>query len=69
MSKTEAEVTLNIKAEYKQALIAIANMSKALKALQAQANIMLNVGNTGTPDGKTGRQANSASFANTKQSR
>lgn len=54
MSKADAEITLNFKAEYKQALIAIANMSKALKALQAQANIMLNVGNTGTPDGKAG---------------
>ncbi len=54
MSKTDAEITLSFKAEYKQALIAIANMSKALKALQAQANIMLNVGNTGTPDGKAG---------------
>lgn len=54
MSNPEAEITLSFKAEYKQALIAIANMSKALKALQAQANIMLNIGGTGTPDGKSG---------------
>lgn len=51
MSKTDAEITLSFKAEYKQALIAIANMSKALEALQKQATIMLNMG-TGTPGAK-----------------
>lgn len=50
MTKTDAEITLNFKAEYRQALLAIANMSKALKELQSQAHIMLNVGNAGSPD-------------------
>lgn len=47
----EAEVTLNIKAEYKQALSSIALLAKALEALQKQATIMLNMG-TGTPGAK-----------------
>lgn len=47
----EAEVTLNIKAEYKQALSSIALLAKALEALQKQATIMLNMG-TGSSDGK-----------------
>lgn len=52
----DVEVKLDIKAEYRQALEAIATMGKALEAVQQKANVVVNKTSSATANGKAGNE-------------